>query len=322
MKKLMNITEYDEDLGRYRDGAELEGVLTRFGLSGLEVLPSGLPTIYPLPQGKVIGVHMRCQSDFLDFWRRDREQLDREYGGRESWQAMYGEDPREALLVRAREDLDYALSHQAEYVVFHVSQVRATDVLTQEFPYTDEEVLEAAALFIEELLKDREPSFDFLVENLWWPGMRLRDGRQTKEFLERISYPRKGLMLDIGHYLHTNSSLRTQKEAVGYVDRMLDGHRELFSLIRGVHLHQTLEGAYAEEFRAGKHPVPEEYTERFCRAMDYISRIDAHEPFTDPGVLGLLSRIQPEYLTLEFLSRDRREQEEKMNRQLRLFEGA
>lgn len=67
-------------------------------------------------------------------------------------------------------------------------------------------------------------------------------------FLEQVKYPRKGIMLDIGHLLHTNTALRTEEDAVKYLREVL-GRYEDFSIILGVHYHQTLEGAFVEEIK-------------------------------------------------------------------------
>ena len=66
--------------------------------------------------------------------------------------------------------------------------------------------------------------------------------------LEQVKYPRKGIMLDIGHLLHTNTALRTEEDAVKYLREVLGRYEDL-SIILGVHYHQTLEGAFIEEIK-------------------------------------------------------------------------
>lgn len=67
-------------------------------------------------------------------------------------------------------------------------------------------------------------------------------GKKTPGLLlEQVKYPRKGIMLDIGHLLHTNTALRTEEDAVKYLREVLGRYEDL-SIILGVHYHQTLEG--------------------------------------------------------------------------------
>ena len=65
--------------------------------------------------------------------------------------------------------------------------------------------------------------------------------KDTGTLLEQVKYPRKGIMLDIGHLLHTNTALRTEEDAVKYLREVLGRYEDL-SIILGVHYHQTLEG--------------------------------------------------------------------------------
>lgn len=74
-------------------------------------------------------------------------------------------------------------------------------------------------------------------------------GKKTPGLLlEQVKYPRKGIMLDIGHLLHTNTALRTEEDAVKYLREVLGRYEDL-SIILGVNYHQTLEGAFIEEIK-------------------------------------------------------------------------
>lgn len=88
----------------------------------------------------------------------------------------------------------------------------------------------------------------------------------TNLLLESIHYQKKGLMLDTGHFLHTNHKLRTQEEALLSLNQMLDEHEAYFhsartgadgedflAWIHGIHLQQSLTGAYVEDWIT--HPI-------------------------------------------------------------------
>ncbi len=83
-------------------------------------------------------------------------------------------------------------------------------------------------------------------------------------------------MLDIGHLLHTNTALRSQEEAVDYVHRILDVHKELCGYIKGVHLHQSLSGKYVRELIQNPPRLEGTYYERLAGIYSHIFSIDTH----------------------------------------------
>jgi hypothetical protein len=123
-------------------------------------------------------------------------------------------------------------------------------------------------------------------------------------------------MLDTGHLMHTNNDLSTQEEAVKYIHAALDAHGELCRYIKGVHLQQSLTGEYVRRLIKSPAPLFEgTYYERMGQMYPYINGMDTHLPFTAKGVRGLVERISPDYLTYEFITRGREEQEEFISRQ-------
>ncbi len=128
--------------------------------------------------------------------------------------------------------------------------------------------------------------------------------------LDGIRYGKKGLMLDTGHYMHTDPGLSSPEEALRSLHDMLDVHGDLVSCIRGIHLHQSLTGAYVQNWLKNPPPFPEDPQEQFCRGYEHIFAIDRHEPFTAPGIRLLVERIRPLYVTYEYITRGREEHAE------------
>ena len=116
-------------------------------------------------------------------------------------------------------------------------------------------------------------------------------------------------MLDIGHLMHTNTALQSQEEGIEYINSVLDAHGDLCSYIKGVHLHQSLSGAYVGGLIQNPTKLEGTYYERLCQAYYHILNIDTHRPFTGKGIRELIDRIDPDYLTYEFMSRGREEHE-------------
>lgn len=294
MKFQMNFTTSYDDVIRFRDALDLKNFYTEHGCDGLEVMPlpystKEAPDVYLPPEAcplirpeLVRGVHCWCTGNWT------------------------GPD-REKTIAHYRQDLDYAARMGAEYVVFHVVQEGCEDGHVQRTDYTDREVIDTAAAFINELLDGREYPFWFLMENLWLPGLTLLNPEDTRALLSQVHYEKKGLMLDTGHYLHTNLDLKTQEEAVEYLHRMLDRHGELVSYIRGIHLQQSLTGEYVKKWMQNPPEFPEDPAERFRMLYEHIFQVDRHEPFTAAGVKGLVERIRPDYVTYEYITRSREE---------------
>lgn len=291
MKYQMNFTTSRDDVQRYASAEDLRSFYQGYGLSGLEVMPlpceenegwTAPDACRLIVPDMVAGVHTCSIGDWMG--------LD-----------------RETVLEHYRRDLQYAKRMGAEYVVFHVTQVSAEESWTYQMQHTDEEVIDASCALINELLDGQESSFWFLMENLWWPGLNFRAPDCTRRLLDGIHYEKKGLMLDLGHYMHTDLTLSSQKEAVDSLHAMLDAHGSLVSWIKGLHVHQSLTGEYVRNWLKEAKPLPEDSGERFRRMYEHIFAIDRHEPFTAPELSALVERIAPLYLTYEYITGNREE---------------
>ena len=155
------------------------------------------------------------------------------------------------------------------------------------------------------------------MENLWQPGMKFTDPKITKRLLDGVNYPNKGIMLDTGHLLHTDTGIRTQEEGVAYIHRMLDEHGELCKYIRGMHLNQSLTGDYCEKTRKNPPKMGTTYSERYTQMFFHAFAVDKHEPFTCQGIKELIQRISPEYLTFEFITADNTQHQRYLQQQLK-----
>lgn len=282
MKFCMNFTTSPDDMKRYRDTEDLQDFYRRHHCDGLELMPINGGAPHLIRPDMVVGVHANCITDWMGM---DMDRLVNHY----------------------RKDLRYAKKIHAKYVVFHVTQVAFGESLTYQMKHTDEEVIDAAARLINRLLDGADYDFYFLMENLWWPGLNFLCPKTTQALLDAIHYEKKGLMLDTGHFMNTNPKLRTQEEAESYLNSMLDAHESLLPMIKGIHLNRSLSGAYLEEYMKNPCTPSQDYNQLFCQAFEHIFKIDQHRPFDSPGVPGLIRRVAPEYVTLEYITKDREE---------------
>lgn len=311
MKRMMNICLHESDMRRYRDREDLRSYYRDFGLDGLEVLDGGAEEAKSLiaPED-VIGVHLRYFPCWYSLWAGDTKRLLEEFGSWREVEAYYGGTDRTALIRAFQNNLEFARTCRPEYVVFHVSDAFLDELFTRRHRYSDEQILDGAAELLNSFLTQEEP-FELLLENLWWPGLKLTRPELTYRILEKVRYPKTGIMLDTGHLLHTNPDLRTQEEGVAYIREVISGYEDR-SIVRGVHFHQTLSGAYVQEQM--KHPpvLRGTYYERSASVMEYICRVDSHRPFLCREATDLIEWLHPEYLVYELLSADRKQHEEYM----------
>lgn len=302
MKKMFNLTTSSADMERFETQNDLLKLMD--GFDGVELMYYEEDTKNIIPKERVIGVHLHYYPYWLDFWNNDEEALIREFGTLDVCEKVYGSRNREIMIERFRQDLQIAHEYHAEYVVFHTTDARIEETFTGKYHHTNQEVIDGVIEVVNEMLKYENGDIVFLVENLWQPGFTFTHPDMTKRLLDGITYKNKGIMLDTGHLLHTNNSICTQEEGVQYINQLLDAHGELCKYIRGIHLNQSLTGAYVEKVYKNPPQMAEDYQERLGQMFWHAFAVDQHLPFTCEGVDKLIKRINPEYLTFEFITAD------------------
>ncbi len=315
MKTQINMTTSFTDMDRFPDRTAFLDLLE--GFDGVELMCFEPDERQIIPKERVIGLHMACPPWWVDFWNGDMETCRRVMDSDENIRAAFGGLEPEALLAHYRRDLEHAREYGAEYLVFHVSDSDAEETITNRYRHTDAEVIDAACALLNALMPENGDGPALLLENLWEAGLRFTDPEMTERLLDGVRYPNKGIMLDTGHLMHTNTSLRTQGESLRYIHEMLDRHGDLCRYIRGVHLNQSLTGALMRRYMREPPEMKPTYAERNWQVFEYVFQIDRHRPFTCPGVKELVERIDPEYLTFEFISNDEKEHRRMLRAQKR-----
>lgn len=304
MERLLSILDTMERRDWFGDDGGRQ-FMDAFNLDGFELIYYEGALHRALVPGSIKGVHLPFYADWMAFWLQDRAWLDAEFGGREVWRDFYGGEDRDAMVAFYRDALRFADAIDAKYVVFHVSNVSLDETIHGRFRYSDREVVDAAAELANIVLRETLPDgrtfrFRFLMENLWWPGLNFRDPEVTARLLDQVDYERKGLLLDTGHLLCADPTLRRRDDAAPSIIRKLEAHRDLLPYIGAIHLHRSLSGAFALAKRAMPFSREGPYLERFARSYEHVLHIDRHEVWDLPGLDRILELADPDYLVYEF----------------------
>ena len=311
MKKLFNITTDYYDLARFENQDEFLDLLT--GFYGVELMYMGEDKNKIIENKHVIGFHSRTFPCWVDMWNGNKSALINEFLSEKDLRKYYGGDSREVITEGLKNELQRALDYGAEYIVFHIADSGITESLTRNFIHTDDEVIKASCELINMVFHDQPVTL--LIENLWYPGFRFTSPEKTAQILNSINHKNTGIMLDTGHLLHNNTSVKSQEEGILYIHKMLDAHGELCKFIRGIHLNQSTTGKYAEKVKKNPPVFADTFSERVAQLYNYIFKIDLHRPFTCNGVKELIERISPDYLTFEFITNDLEEHKKFLNMQ-------
>lgn len=297
MLQLVNISSYTSDVELINNNpAILKKFLTEHDVDGIEIMfyDQWDETLYP--KAILQGVHLRFWPAWLDFWHGNNDELLKEFGSEENIVACYGGRTREAWLSIYRQNIKTAVKTGAQYMVFHVSHARIQELFSWQFNASDSEVIGATIELVNELVDEIPPDMALLFENLWWPGLTLKNPALVAQLLDHVKHPNVGIMLDVGHLMNTNQDLRTEAEGIDYILAILHSLGDYRRYVRGIHLHKSLSGEYMKQSLWGE---KEKYD--MGEIMTHVLKIDQHQPFVTSEVQRLVDDIQPEFLVHEFM---------------------
>ncbi len=241
---------------------------------------------------------------WLDFWRKDYDELLRQFGHQENIKTFYRGLKPHVLVDHYQHELKIAKKLSVEYMVFHVGHVRLKDAYSWNFSYDDREVLSAAVDLINQSFPKKDLGITLLFENLWWPGLTLLDRELTQDFLKSIHYPNKGLLLDLSHLMITEPELKHEHEAKDYIIDKINGLGTLKKEIRGVHINKSLPGEYLKRDHSDQLErinLNNNFWKQVFKVKDHIDQIDRHLPFKDPCLQEIIALINPLYSVFELV---------------------
>ena len=297
MLQLVNISNYSSDIELINNDPQvLKDFLKQHHLDGLEIMFCDTWNERLHPAEVVEGVHLRFWPTWLDFWRGDTLELLRQFSSEDNIIACYGGLSRKDWLALYRENIRTAVKTGAKYLVFHVSHARVPELFSWQFSASDSEVIEATIEIVNELTPEIPSNVALLFENLWWPGLTLKNPKLVARLFKNVNHPNVGIMLDTGHLMNTNPDLMSEAEGIDYILNILNALGEYRHYVRGVHLHKSLSGQYMKQYHCNN---LEKYD--ITAIMNHVLKIDQHLPFATREVQRLIDYIKPEFLVHEFM---------------------
>jgi hypothetical protein len=321
--ELMNFSIYDCDIARFDHSWDaLRRYWSSLGLGGVELL-IGFHDLPQVDASQVKGVHLPYCIDWFGVWSSETDVPE--------W--MPEEEMRFYTMARDREGLHDMLALSLRraatvspaYGVMHASSV-SLDEMFVPHRHTDREVLEAFLEWVNSVVSTfpgGEPPVRMLFENLWWPGLNLRNGL-TAWFMDRLEFDNWGLLLDTGHLMNSFDGCVDEEDAIDLTIDLLSSIPDVVERMEAVHLHCSTSGEYRRERKEAGEPegfASMSLKERIGEALRHFDKVDEHSPFSSPRAREILDLVGPGHLTHEFPSYDLEDLSRRLRRQTATLRG-
>jgi len=217
---------------------------------------------------------------------------------------MYGRDRGEAV-GNIRSAIAHAAGISPAYGVLHAGSADLDEVMLRRQTGDSREVILAFCEMANQVVsgfKGGEPPFKLAFENLWWPGLRLRDPWEHSLISGHIEFDNWGYCLDTGHLMNTLPDAYDEQTCVerllGIFDRYPD---DMKGRIGTVHLHLSTSAGYRNTFEESPRPPGETIMETLSRSYSHAMSIDQHRPFSTAGCKALVDALAPDFVTHEMV---------------------
>lgn len=275
-------------------GEDPSSRLAAAGCDGIELLTS-----YDVPDPSYRGlaetVHLPYAPDWLAAWEDRPVDMPDDY----ALFHMYGRS-HEDVIANVSRSIECAATLSPAHGVFHACNADTTEIFHRRYSRDDSHVVDALCELLNTVvggMPGGEPPFRILLENLWWPGMRLTDESMFRRAESRLEFDGWGVCLDTGH-LMSCLPVSTEAEAVDAVLDIVHGYsRDLIDRVRGVHLHWSATYPYRSTFPEREFDAP--FPEFIADANRHVTSIDTHSPFTDPRCADIVDVLSPDYVIHE-----------------------
>lgn len=274
-------------------------------LDGVE-LYTGYEDLPPsdVPAGLVQGVHLPFHSGWLEMMEdeqgreRDSETManpgrteEGNIGGSEGTvrfqTPFFAFSTHHEYVAALRLQIERAARLHAGYAVYHVGYYHTAEMFTRTYARDDRDVLEQAAVFLNELVADfpgNEPPVTLMFENLWYPGLTYTDPDACLAFMDRLEFSNYGFLLDTGHLMNCITTSDKEEDCIATVCDCIEIlPKEVLNRIDVVHLHWS--GSYSLRQERIERGIPNGYDcmERHDQGMfeyQHATLTDQHRPLS------------------------------------------
>lgn len=281
----------------------------KYNFDGVELIKFSENSNFEI-KNYVKGYHLRFFPMWIDLYLDRKDVLKKEIDSLEKYMYLCGGETKDEMLKFYENELELAHKLEVEYVVLHVCNIRLSETYTYNFEYTDEEILYYVSEIVNRIMKSKY-KFKLLLENLWWPGLKLTSKNEIELLLKNIEYKNLGFMLDTGHLLNTNLNLKNSDEAIAYIKKTIENLGDYKKYINGIHLNYSLSGEYVKNILENKIEKEEIYK--------HIGKIDYHDPFEHVEIKDIIEELSVDYLIYELIGKDDKEIEKKIKRQEKIL---
>ena len=294
---LFSHTVYHEEEG-LPPGTDIGDSLKRVNACGLELLTGFFspPSCY---KGMIGGVHLPYSTDWHSVWSGSFTPDPSE----DVKFIHFGHD-RQEMVSKVTEAIRFASELKPKYGVFHAGSVRLSEVLALKRTDKDEDVLNSLTEMMNDVVKNfpkGEPPFTILFENLWWPGLTLKDDKGFRILKKDLDFDNWGLCLDTGHLMNALGNCRNESDSIKALIGIFKGYpEEMKNRIKTVHLQLSTSADYTDNYVPSEDKASE--AERWKLLYSHVSKIDQHRPFTDPACVELIDILKPDQITHELPS--------------------
>lgn len=308
MYKLLNMCDFSsldeisENMEYYKD---------RYNFDGFEMIKFTDKNLISL-KDSIKGYHLRFFPCWVDLYRENYKKLYSELETEENIRDLCGGTTKKELMEYYEKELERASELEAEYIVFHPCNIYIKESMHYNFEYSNMEVLQEVVNFINELFKGRKFKFTLLLENLWWPGLRLDNYEEADYLMKNINYSPKGFLLDTGHMLNNNLDLKSSEAGISYIKDNLKKLGEYKNKIYAVHLNFSMSGEYVKRECIKHNNIT--LDEAMGKVYPHISKIDSHQAFENDKIVEVLNELPLKYVIYEFISTDK----EDLNRKIEI----
>ena len=213
---------------------------------------------------------------------------------------MFGRD-RDEVIGSVSEAIRCAAVLEPAYGVFHAGNGDIRELISRGSSLDDGRVIDAYAEMVNSVVAGfpgGEPPFRILFENLWWPGLKLTDGRDFRRLESRIEFGNWGICLDTGHMMNCLPDIVTEQDGIDALEGIFSRYPDdLIDRVVTVHLHWSASFPYRNSFEERR--PGDDIMAFITQAYGHISSIDQHMPFDDPRCLRLTDILKPEFVTHE-----------------------